>query len=168
MQQQRLMVLISIAVSILVMVYSCRPLQLGTGTGLPPPEVDRPISGSDDGDGDAPIPHPSPPVVCGLPSPIGIPAEFVLNKFGTKWDSTFRLLDRAYCEAANFGARHRCPVRNEGSIEREVCEEEVIGTQQWWCDGIRIASLENPAQAKCKGVVRTCTENGKTCSTKTW
>ncbi len=109
------------------------------------------------------------PLVCTDPDPRGLPAEFAMSKHGNDWDSTFRIVDRQYCDAAGFPVgRRRCPVRQEGNVERPACERAVIGEQQWWCNGQSIPANTNPAQAHCKGHARTCTEDGRTCAEADW
>jgi hypothetical protein len=97
-------------------------------------------------------------------------AEFNLKQHNNIWDSTFRLRSREYCDAVGFPftGRLRCPVRPEGHPQREACEVRVIGVQQWWCDGEKIDSTANPAQARCKGFVKTCTEDSETCAVSNW
>lgn len=110
-----------------------------------------------------------PPVQCGKPDPLGLPAEFSLNKHNRDWDATYRVYkEHDYCEAAGFVNRMTCPVRPEGNYQREACERRVIGEQKWWCDGEPIESAENPAQARCFGQVKTCTEDGRVCAEAAW
>ena len=116
-----------------------------------------------------------PPTVCTDPDPRGLRAEFVLKKHHQDWDSTYKIRNREYCHSVCSPLepdvcfiRDACPVRFEGDPEREVCEEVMIGDQKWWCDGQPIESNENPAQARCHGHVKTCTEDGVTCAEADW
>ena len=124
-------------------------------------------------------PAPTPPPggeTCVDPDPTGLEAEFVLKPHGNDWDSTYRVRSRQYCDAVCsplepdvcFTGRNACPLRFEGDPEREACEAQEIGEQQWWCNGQSIESNENPAQARCHGHVKTCTENGRTCGEADW
>jgi hypothetical protein len=135
----------------------------------PPPTPTPPPPGSDCGD-----PHPS---TCEQ-------TEIGLKKHHQNWDSTYKCTRSCeYCEAIGMGSiggtiRCSCPVRPEcGSDaepdaichEREACEADAIGVQQWWCNGQPIAPLpHNSAQAHCIGHVRTCTEDGRTCAEADW
>jgi hypothetical protein len=128
---------------------------------------------------------------CGMPDPRGYldHAKFNLSKHNGAWDSTF-IVTRVgeYCESIGYGwygdvgqtPRAGCPVRPEGSDFR-VCWErhpEVIGEQQWWCNDIKLEEcgatrnpnciLRNPAQATCRGHVKTCTQDGSTCAEAEW
>jgi hypothetical protein len=122
--------------------------------------------------------QPPPSSECVDPDPRGLPAEFVLHcgqGNGTVCDSTYRVRSREYCDAVCsplepdvcFTGRNACPMRMEGDPERHVCYNEVVAPQQWWCDGQPIDPLDhNPARARCVGLVKTCTADGETCSTK--
>lgn len=114
---------------------------------------------------------------CVDPDPTGLEAEFNLKPHGQLWDSTYRVRNRAYCDAVCsptepdvcFAGRNACPLRMEGDPEREVCERQEIGDQQWWCNGSPIDPEDhNSAQARCHGHVKTCTENGRTCAEADW
>ena len=113
---------------------------------------------------------------CVDPDPTGLEAEFKLNKHGNDWDSTYRVRNRQYCDAVCspeepdvcFTGRNACPLRFEGDPERLPCELQEIGDQKWWCNGQPIESNANPAQARCHGHVKTCTENGRTCAEADW
>jgi hypothetical protein len=105
---------------------------------------------------------------CPAPNPVHYPGEFVLKKFGNKWDSTFRVRSREYCEAVGFPGRLACPVRLDGNFARWACENLAIGDQRWWCDGGEIDHTANPAQAVCKGHVQTCTADGRVCAEADW
>ncbi len=113
---------------------------------------------------------------CVDPDPTDLGAEFVLKKHGNDWDSTYRVRNRGYCDAVCspkepdvcFTGRNACPLRFEGDPERKVCEEQEIGDQKWWCNGQSIDSNANPAQARCHGHVKTCTENDRTCAEADW
>ena len=123
-------------------------------------------------------PDPPNPGVCTNPDPRGRPASFALHcglGNGTVCDSTFRVDQREYCDQVCspsepnvcFTGRLHCPMRMEGDPERAVCEDAVIGNQQWWCDGQKIEPFEdNSARARCVGRVKTCTEDGSVCSEK--
>jgi len=121
-------------------------------------------------------PVPPPGGACVDPDPTGYGAEFGLKKHGQLWDSTYRVRSREYCDQVCspiepdvcFTGRNACPLRMEGDPEREVCERQEIGDQKWWCDGQPIESNENPAQARCHGHVKTCTEDGRTCAEADW
>jgi len=128
-----------------------------------------------------PPPTQPPPTdgVCVDPDPTGLPAEFNMKHHNQDWDTTYRVKGYDYCTAAGFTNRGTCPLRNEGDPEREECEEKHIGVQQWWCDGTNINSrscdvfeddcvTNNPAQAKCHGHAKTCTQDGATCSEADW
>ena len=118
---------------------------------------------------EAPPVEPLPSGECVNPDPTGFDAEFNLKKHNQLWDSTYRVVGRAYCdEIPSFVGRNRCPLREEGDPEREVCERQEIDVQAWWCNGQPIESEANPAQARCHGTVRTCTESGETCAEATW
>ena len=123
---------------------------------------------------------------CVNPDPGDYPdALFTLVKHNNAWDSTYKKQSRQYCDevAENqdceaFRGRHRCPVRCEGDPNREVCERQEIGVQKWWCDGRELEKcgatrnpdciLSNPAQARCRGTVKTCTEDLATCQEADW
>ncbi len=160
-------------------IYSERPNRPGTGTIVFAPQANRPswrIFGVDPDPEPTPEPTPPPGVSCGLPDPSKEPAEFKLKKHNLDWDSTFRITSRQYCDQVCspldpdncFTGRLRCPVRFEGDPSREACERLVIGDQKWWCNGQKIAHNENPAQARCRGLVRTCTSDEKTCAEADW
>ena len=106
--------------------------------------------------------------LCTNPDPTGLEAQFVLKPHHQDWDSTYRVKSFEYCTAAGFTNRTWCPLRPEGASDREVCERKHIGTQKWWCDGQPIESNDNPAQARCHGHVRTCTESESVCSEADW
>ena len=61
-----------------------------------------------------------------------------------------------------------CPIAAEGDPNRPACERAVIGDQKWWCDGQPIQNSGNPAQARCEGHVKTCTEDGSVCNEADW
>jgi hypothetical protein len=102
--------------------------------------------------------------------------KFNLGPHNGAWDSTFICIRSwEYCDEIGLGymgniKRASCPVRAEGRSdnEREIWERIMIGEQQWWCDGERIESLDNPAQASCRGHVKTCTEDGTVCAESDW
>lgn len=126
--------------------------------------------------GSPPLPGPDPePGLCTDPDPRGRPAYFTLKcgqGNGTVCDSTYKVDDRAYCHATCSPLepwvcfeRDACPMRFEGDPEREVCYDEVVAPQKWWCDGQVTDPLdENPARARCTGIVKTCTADGATCT----
>ncbi len=136
--------------------------------------------------GPTPPPTPSPPPGSDCPDPHPETCEewgFGLKKHGPDWDSTFQCRKScAYCEAIGMGEhggviRCGCPVRPECGHDAEpdaichdrpACEADMIGEQQWWCDGQKIESNENSAQARCHGHVKTCTEDGRTCGEADW
>jgi hypothetical protein len=121
---------------------------------------------------------PDPPVGgCTDPDPRGLSAEFTLHcgqGNGTVCDSTFRVVNRQYCDAVCspsepdvcFTGRTKCPMRMEGDPERHACYDAVVAPQKWWCDGVEISAMDNPARARCVGIVKTCTADGATCSEK--
>jgi len=114
--------------------------------------------------------------VCTNPDPRGRPAFFTIHcgqGNGTVCDSTYKVNEGAYCDQVCsplepdvcFTGRGSCPMRMEGDPEREVCYEEVVAPQQWWCDGEPSEALNgNPAKTRCGGLARTCTGDGKVCS----
>jgi hypothetical protein len=57
-------------------------------------------------------------------------------------------------------------MRMEGDPERHACYDAVVAPQKWWCDGVEISAMDNPARARCVGIVKTCTADGATCSEK--
>jgi len=75
-----------------------------------------------------------------------------------------------YCAAIGYtDGRVRCPIRPEGHPDRVICESTLRGGQWWWCDGERIEPLDgNPAQALCKGHVKTCDEAERWCAEADW
>jgi hypothetical protein len=125
-------------------------------------------------------PDPTPPPggeVCADPNPRGLPARFVLKRIGNgnKITSTYQISQRSYCDQVCsptepdvcYTGRNNCPVRMEGDPERVPCElqPDVVGEQQWWCDGQPIEP-SNPtgSQAVCRGLAKTCTQDGATCA----
>jgi len=143
------------------------------------------ITGSDfcKGGGTSPVPPDPPdppdpdPQVCADPNPRGREARFVLKRIGNgnKITSTYQIKGNDYCRQVCspvepdvcYTTRTNCPVRIEGDPERVLCEQEpdVVGKQAWTCDGQPIEP-SNPtgSQAICKGLAKTCTEDGATCA----
>ena len=151
----------------------------GTGAVIWSQQAKRPAYRLNDTSacGGAPPPvDPPPGGECVDPDPTGLEADFTLKKHGNIWDSTYKVKGREYCDAVCsplepdvcFTGRLWCPMRFEGDPERAVCYAKHVGVQQWWCDGQEIESTANPAQAKCHGHVRTCTEDGRTCAEEDW
>ena len=128
---------------------------------------------------------------CPQPHPDPNSMKFNLSKHscteGPCWDSTYVTRNQcAFCEAIGMGdiggvPRCGCPIRPEGHKDRVACERDAkfVGTQRWWCNGIELEpcgdtrnsnciSRSNPAQAVCRGNVRTCTQDGKTCREGVW
>lgn len=120
--------------------------------------------------------------VCPDPGPNLDSMKFTLHDTGNYWDSTFITVGQpefcasiGYCCMPGTGgnvcgapgciARGGCPVWPDGHPNRAACEKELIGAQQWWCDGQPIDYYNrNPAQAQCNGHVKTCTQDGRTCA----
>lgn len=116
-----------------------------------------------------PAPSPEPSPYAG-PSPVGLPAHFVIKPHNNLVDTTYVIDDRTYCDATGQTGRLQCPIRAEGQDveEKDYWQALVVGDQRWWCDGVEIHHTDNPAQAKCAGHAKTCTADGKTCSECDW
>ncbi len=116
---------------------------------------------------------------CVDPDPTGLEARLKGKKHHQDVDTVYQVKSFNYCTEAGFTNRTWCPLRNEGDREREACEEQEIGAQQWWCDGVKLDPCaegvnedacvrENRAQARCHGYSKFCTEDGATCGTFDW
>ncbi|MCP4900211.1 MAG: hypothetical protein GY906_24835 [bacterium] len=116
---------------------------------------------------------------CVDPDPTGLEARFKGKKHHQDVDTVYQVKSFDYCTEAGFTNRTWCPLRNEGDPDREVCEEQEIGEQQWWCDGEKLDPCvegvnedacvkENRAQARCHGHSKFCTEDGRTCGEFDW
>jgi hypothetical protein len=116
---------------------------------------------------------------CVDPDPTGLETRFKGKKHHQDIDTVYQVKSFDYCTEAGFTARTWCPLRNEGDPDREVCEEQEIGEQQWWCDGVLLDPCvegvnedacvrENRAMARCHGHAKFCTEDGATCGEMDW
>ena len=120
------------------------------------------------GSGTTPTPPPTPPPSNGT-DPSTLEARFTIKlqyPASCRVDTTFQVHGRDFCNSIGFTGREWCPVAQEGDPDRQAKEVAIIGVQKFWCDGQVEPALENPAQTKCCGYVKTCTENLKTCSEK--
>lgn len=111
---------------------------------------------------------------CGYPRPNIERMKFNLGKHNGLWDSTYTTdMQCEYCDEIGLGTfngqiRCGCPVRAEGHEQRITCEILLVGEQLWWCDGERIENSGNPAQAYCRGRVKTCSQDMKACGEAVW
>jgi hypothetical protein len=99
-------------------------------------------------------------------------AKYTLVKHNGKWDRTLKLTRvLEYCTEIGMGEmgglpRASCPVRPEGNPYREWWEQ--LYGYYWECNGEEIQPTANPAQANCKGHVKTCDVKREICAEADW
>lgn len=121
----------------------------------------------------APTPAPTPDP-CPSPKP-GRVAKWKTQRIGNWADFTPIVKGHLYCVEIGLPTlpdgvtpRYECPVRAEGSPEREACEREATGDIAWACPlgGTLVVNPANRLQAKCiqGSHVQACDSTGAVCA----